>query len=118
MLEDYLVHESQPILEAAGVIQAAAVRCCVVVNDAKRIVGVFSEGDVLRALLRGTDMHIPLRQVLSGRFLYLHEFDYRAAFVLFREKGVTLIPIVDQNFVVQGIITIFDILKRVEFRAD
>ena len=112
-IENYLVHENQTVEEAVAVIKRSLAKCCVVVNDERKVLGVFSDGDVLQAILQGIDLHTPLRSLLTGNFLSLHERDMKKAARLFKDKGITLLPFVDRNFTLTDIITLrdfFDIL--------
>ena len=115
---DLVVYEGQTILDAVRVIEANFVRCAVVVNEEDKVVGVFSEGDVMRALLRGVDMHVQLQQCLPGNFHYLKDEDYPAALRLFRKKGITLLPILDDEFKLHDVITVYDIWERAKIRID
>ena len=117
-LQQYLIHENQTIEEAVGVIKQGLSRCCVIVNSEEKVLGVFTDGDVLNAILDGVDLHTPLRMLLTGQFLCLKERDMTKAFNLFREKGITLLPVVDSDYIIQDVITIHDVLNRVKLPAE
>lgn len=87
---------------------------CVIVYSGEKVVGVISEGDVMRALLQGADIHSPLEDWLSHDFKFLPAADYQEALELMRKYGITMIPVLDENFVPRDVITLVDILQRVE----
>ncbi len=116
-LHEYVVYDKQPIIEAVAVIQGNLSRCCVVVNDARKVVGVFSEGDVLRALLAGTDLHAPIRKVVKPSFHSLSTPDLAAAFKLVKKFAITLVPVLNDSCELQQVITFHEIMEKVQFVA-
>lgn len=117
-IQKYLVHENQSIESAVAVIKQSFSRCCVVVNDERKVLGVFSDGDVLGAIQGGMDLHTPLCNVVTGQFLFLKKRDLKHAFELFRDKGITLLPVVDDDYILQDVVTIHDVLERLELRGE
>ena len=86
--------------------------------DQQKVLGVFSDGDVLAAILSGVDLHTPLRNLVTGQFLSLKQRDLKHAFDLFREKGITLLPVVDDDYILQDVVTLHDVLECLEFRGE
>jgi CBS domain-containing protein len=109
-LDKYCVRDSATMLEAVAAIQTNNSRCVVVVNEAGKIVGVFSEGDVLRALLAGVDVHTPLRSLVKPSFRHLRTRDLDAARELII-SGLTLIPVISDDHRLESVITIKDIFS-------
>ena len=116
-LNQYCVDEGSIIKEAIAVIQGNLSRCVIVINQKKKVLGVFSEGDVLRAILQDIDVHTPLKRVMKPSFYYLNERDLDKAHALVKKHGITLIPVIDANFILKDVITIFDVLDYL-FRKD
>lgn len=110
-LENFLVRELATVKDAIELIQKNESRCVIVVNGQRKAIGVFSEGDVLRAILDGVDMHAPLRTLIKPSFRYLHSRDILAARRLFL-RGITLLPILDHEFVVQDVLTLNDVFQN------
>lgn len=107
-LEKYCIRESATMKDAIATIQNSDDRCAVIVNDIGKVVGVFSEGDVLRAILSGIDVHTPLRGLIKPSFRYLKSRDLDAArqLIVF---GLPLIPVLDDGHRLQSVITVRDI---------
>lgn len=114
-LQDFCVNQSQTIRESISVIQSNFSRCVIVLNDQQKVVGVFSEGDVLRAILGDIDVHITLRKVVKPSFYYLNEPNLSKAYELIKRYGITLIPVVDNSFNLKDVITIFDVMDHLTF---
>jgi arabinose-5-phosphate isomerase len=112
MLRDYCITCGATIRDAVAVIERNAARCCIVLGPDQKVIGVFSEGDVMRCLLRGTDLHTPLRQVIRPTFVSLRSRDMDAALDRIR-TGITLIPVLDDEFRLTDVITLGDVLQLV-----
>lgn len=97
--------------DAIALIQKNESRCVVVVGEHRKAVGVFSEGDVLRAILGGVDVHAPLRNLIQPSFRYLHTRDLAAARPLLLD-GITLVPVVSHDFIVEDVLTLKDVFKN------
>lgn len=108
-LDDFVIGPSATIVSAAGQIERNHARTVVVV-ERERVVGVFSDGDIIRALLRGTDVHAPIESFVHPDFKYLHERNLAQALALFRRHGFCLVPVVDREFRLLDVITVYDVL--------
>ncbi len=115
VLQDYCVNEKDTIIEVVSAIMNNFSRCVIVLGDCKKVIGVFSEGDVLRSLLEGINIHTPLNRLLTPSFYYLGNRDMQQAYKLVKSYGITLLPIVDENFYLQDIITIFDVMEHLRY---
>lgn len=116
-LEDYIVDASGTLLDAAQAIANNKSRCAMVVDEDK-VIGVLSEGDLVRALLRGTEITALMRNFVHHGFIHLKERDYVKALELFRLHGISLIPIVDQNLRLKEVITLQDMLAHAIIKPD
>jgi CBS domain-containing protein len=111
-LSDYLLGSSATLIDAAAKMNKNRSRTVLIVEGTK-LKGLVSEGDLMRALLRGVDTTAPVVEAMNRSFRFLESADARAAFDLFREHAFGLVPIVDEGFHVVGVITLEDILGRV-----
>jgi CBS domain-containing protein len=107
-LDKYCVRDSATMLDAIASIQSNNSRCVVVLNDHSTVIGMFSEGDVLRAVLAGVDVHTPVRSLVKPSFRHLRSRDLDAA-RKFIVGGLTLIPVITDDHHLQSVITIKDI---------
>ena len=110
----YCVDITSTLKDAIGVISRNLNRCAIVLGEDKRVIGVVSEGDVLRFLLNDISLYAPLSQITQPSFRYLKEKNYPDALLLIKKFGITLIPVIDDNFHLTGIITLFDVLDHLE----
>ena|ERR1039457_2167027 len=108
-LEDYWICDSATMEDAIALIQKNNSRCVVVVGIERKVVGVFSEGDVLRAILAGIDVHTPLRSLLKPSFHYLRTRDLAAARKLL-VSGFSLVPVISDDFHLQSVLLLEDVI--------
>ena len=74
-LEKFTISETQLIEQAIELIEMNHSRCVIVVNNNGKVVGVLSEGDVLRAILKGVSIKSPIKNIMVTNFKYLFEND-------------------------------------------
>jgi len=116
-LNEFIISETSTLIEAIEKIAHNKMRAVVVVANGK-LIGVASEGDILRALLHGSDIHAQIGPVMQYTFKYLFTPDYQEAFRLFRKYLITLLPIVDNKMHLKGLVTLPDVLSRVKVETE
>lgn len=112
-LDYFTVAKSSALLDAAEVIARNNSRCVIVLEEGK-VVGVLSEGDVLRSLLNNADIHAPIGKYMNSSPRFLTKHDIKGAFDLVQRHGISLVPIVDQEFRLVDVITLEEILNHAE----
>ena len=110
-LDLYTIGDNATLLQAMAKIEKNRSRA-VVVTSGRKVVGIISEGDILRALLNGMDKHALISSVVVYSFTFLRERDLEKAFDLIRRHLFTLIPVVSEDFRLQDVITLHDIFKH------
>ncbi len=101
--DKYIINDNQLIEQAIEVIEMNNSRCVILVNAQKKVVGVLSEGDILRAILKGVSIKSPAKNVMITGFKYLVDKD-EAKIMEWFKKGITLIPILADNYTLKDII--------------
>ncbi len=114
-ISDFIITNGATLLEAAKVIESNASRTVLVVDDyeSKKVLGVLSEGDILRALIKGADVHSSINGYVRSGFSYLQKADMKKAMELFSERGFALLPVVDADMRLKSVITLLDCLREV-----
>jgi CBS domain-containing protein len=115
-LEQYIISSNATLLEAIDHIQRNKSRCVFAIRDGK-MVGVISEGDVMRYLLTGIDVHTIISEIMKPAFVFLSKYDLDKASVLIHKHLFTLIPIIDEEFHLQSVITLRDVLDHLAKKA-
>ena len=107
----YVIEDDARLIDAAQTIVNNQSRCGVVVSGDK-VVGVISEGDVLRALLKGAEIHSAVRTWTSHSFRFLASRDHEIAHRIMADTGIVLLPVIDEGFHLIDVITSVDLLQR------
>lgn len=110
-LTDYCLESDATLIAAVAKMNKNRSRT-VMVLEAGKLTGLVSEGDVMRALLRGVDTHAPVSEAVNRSFRFLTTVDHQAAFPLFQEHTFGLIPVVDDDFHLVDVITLEQTLAR------
>lgn len=114
MYKKYCVNESYTIREVLEQFESSNDRVAVVVNESEKVVGVVSQGDILRALSAGNDIYVQICQIIKNSFLHLYSRDMKEPYAIFKKKKITLLPIIDYDNTLTGVITLDDIFEYLE----
>jgi len=108
LARDLSVAPSDLLSDAIRVIDRGAVQACLVVNELGQLVGMLSDGDVRRALLRGYSMEAAVGELMNKNFLFMRPpaNPRRAEEFMLRHK-IRHVPVVNES----GVMEKFFILK-------
>lgn len=110
----YCISENYTIYEAIAIIEQSKERNVFVVNVQNKIIGVLSQGDVLKAILDGVGMHVKITKIYNKSFIYLKEKDIDKALKFVKNKNISLVPVINDYFELIDIITINDMINYLE----
>lgn len=89
-------------------------RVAIVLNEKDKVCGVLSQGDIIRALVSDISIYSMISVILNPSFLYLRSRDMEQAYRLFRDKKITLLPIVSEKFELLDVIRLEDVFGYLE----
>jgi len=118
------ISPDKTIREALAVLVTHNVGALVVVDEIKKPVGILSERDIVRLAARNEALFgVPTREVMTTNVITaLPQDELRAVANTMTEKRIRHLPIVDNQGVLIGIISIGDVVKaernRFEGEAD
>ncbi len=113
-LARYCVKEQYTIKEVLEQFESYNNRVAIVTNDTNKVIGVVSQGDILRALSAGRNLYTPVNQIIQNSFLHLYEKDMEKAYPIFKKKQISLLPVINHNNELIDFITIDDIYQYLE----
>lgn len=116
-MEKYCVNLDYTIKEAIERIDASKNRVALVLNQHSKVVGVVSQGDIIRALSSGKTLFTRIDTMIRSNFLYLNERNMDEAYKLFKKIKITLLPIVDEDFYLKDVINMDDIYEYMEAKC-
>jgi len=83
------------------------------VKDGERLLGIFTDGDLRRALERGADLNTPIKEIMTENPKTIREDAFgEEALRLMELHKITVLPVVDGEGRVTGIVHLHDILGR------
>lgn len=110
-----LVPESATVRDAISSMNDSGWQIAVVVDASDRLLGLVTDGDIRRGLLRGVELSAPVGDVVNRSPLTANAGESESGMrTLMRERGVHVIPVVERDGTVRGIAT----LERLPDRFD
>jgi len=82
----------------------------IIVLNKKKVVGVISEGDIIKRLIYKKSLNITVDKIMNKSFKFLNSNDLKKAKKIFKETGIGLIPIINQKMEIKNYIAIVDII--------
>lgn len=107
---NFIIDKKSTLLMACNIIAKNKSRCALVSDD-KKIIGVLSEGDVMRALIRGASIHSKIDPFVNLNFFYLTEKNLAQAKKIFQKNLITILPVLNKSMKIINIITLRDIFS-------
>lgn len=103
--ESSFIPQESSIRDAIAAIDKATFQIALVVDGENKLLGVVTDGDVRRALLRGLPLDSPVAEIMNAKPLIatIHDAKEKAQNSLSRGGRITRIPVVDENNRVIGI---------------
>ena len=80
----------------------------VVVLNKKKVLGVISEGDIIKTLIYKGNLNTSAEKRMNKSFKFLKTNNLTQAKKIFKDTGIGLIPILDKNMEIKSYITIVD----------
>jgi dTDP-glucose pyrophosphorylase len=98
-LHNALLGTNSTIRQAMERLDTSGFKICLVSDENERILGIVTDGDIRRGLLRGLELSAPAVQVMHTNFVHVVEEDgYRQkAHALARQKNLDQIPVIDSK---------------------
>ncbi len=109
----YIISDNKLIEESIELIEMNSTRCVIIQNAADKVIGIVSEGDILRAILKGISLKSPIKHIMNTNFVYLNKKNDQEIMSLFK-RGITLIPILNEEFRLIDIVELKEFFNRTE----
>lgn len=107
-----LIGPDTSIRETVKVIDEGGLQVALVVDDARHMLGMVTDGDIRRGILAGITLDMPVASLMNTTPLYATvDDDPPNLLALMRQHGVLQIPIVDSERVLLGLETLVALLQ-------
>ena len=111
-VNELIIHPNSSIREAIDKLNKNALQILVVSDEQNHIQGVITDGDIRRAIIKGTSLDEKVEKIMNKNPKYLKEgFTEKEAKQMFLKYGIKRIPVVDNNMRVVGILKIEDFIE-------
>ena len=107
----YTINLNSRLIDAIYKIQMNNSREVIVILD-KKVVGILSEGDILRCILKNISLHTSIKKHFNKNFKFLNIYNKKKAKNLFYKFNINLIPILSSNFQLKNIIIFSEFFKN------
>lgn len=98
-LSPYILHMNASIYDAAAKILLNSTRTLIILNDNSKVIGVISEGDLLRSILNNENPRVAVSDVMNRAFQSCLETTAvnRHQVLNWLKRGILLVPICDSS---------------------
>ena len=118
-VERIRVHPRNSLKEVMSVMDSAGIGIALVVNDVGKLLGIVTDGDVRRALLRGVDLNDKVEDIMTSNPVVLSEDaqsgDAKVLQLLesenFKKRNPRLIPVIDAEGRPKHLVSIEELLN-------
>ncbi len=116
-MSDYtraLVGPQDTLRDAIAAIDAAGTQIALVVAPGRRLLGVLTDGDVRRALIRGTDLATPVERLMNRSPVTVSAgLPATEALAILTARGIHQLPVLGPDGTVTGLLDLRDVLAEV-----
>lgn len=113
-MNKYCIEKNYTIKETIERIEEGKDRGVIVLGKDKKVIGVVSQGDIIRGIISGKDIYSHVDTIVKPSFFYLNDKDLEKAYKLFKKYKISLLPVVDDDFKLTDVINMDDIYSYLE----
>ena len=98
-MKKIIINKDLKIIQAMKKLASTGLRCLIVANKKKRLLGTLTDGDIRRAILKGKKLNESIKNIYNKNpnFLKKNNFSLNSAKNLLATKSHILLPIVDST---------------------
>ena len=112
-IKEFIVNPESDISSVIEQILINSHRAVIVIKK-KKVLGIISEGDILKALIYKKKLHTKAENIMNKSFKFLKSYDEKKAKDIFSKHLVSFIPIVNDKLELVKIITLEQFLKKIK----
>ncbi len=107
-----LVNQQTALHEALFTMTNGRLGMTVVIDDDRKVVGIFTDGDLRRGLEKGIDLATPLREIMTVHPRHVNK-TMRAsdALSVMNENSISQLLVMDEHSHLEAVITVHDLLQ-------
>jgi len=107
-----LIRPTQSIVEAMRIIDRSALQIALVVDEQAKLLGVVTDGDIRRGILKGVQLDQPVTKIMAGNFTSAQETSSKEEIIaLMKGKALNQLPVLDKNGQVVDLKVLVDLIN-------
>jgi dTDP-glucose pyrophosphorylase len=107
-----LISPSQSIVEAMRIIDRSALQIALVVDEQAKLLGVVTDGDIRRGILKGVQLDQPVTKIMAGNFTAAQEISSKEEIIaLMKGKALNQLPLLDKDGHVVDLKVLVDLIN-------
>ena len=111
--ESTLVSPDYTVKQTIEVISKDSLQVALVVNSERKLIGVVTDGDFRRAILKGIDLDAPVTKIMAkSNTTASYKEDQGTLLDIMRKKRIRHLPLLDEQGAVTELLTLFEIFKN------
>lgn len=112
------VHAEAPVSDALRIMSQKGLGATLIVDSRKELLGIFTDGDLRRALLKFTDLHSrKIHEVMTPRPRTISaDHSVAEGLEMMERHSITVLPVVDAQGCLKGILHLHDLLGKGRIR--
>jgi dTDP-glucose pyrophosphorylase len=100
----FIVRGTGSVKECMSKIEANKKGAVLVTDEANKLIGTVSDGDIRRGILNGVGLQDPVSRIMNTSPITLPVFNYEEAERIFLDKKISLIPVVNNEKVISSVL--------------
>ena len=108
-LSKYTIIKNSNFKDASSAIESTKEGAVLVIDEEKRIIGLISSGDIIRALISDVNIYSKVDNYFRTNFVYVHEDEElkkEKIEDIFLNQQLSLLPIVNKQMQLKSVITL------------
>ena len=107
-----LINYNSKIIDALNVIEKGASQIALVTDDSGRLVGILSDGDIRRGLLKGESLDSNVNKIMCKNYISINQYTNKNDLnKLMRSKGIRHLPMIDNKGFIKDLILLEELFK-------
>mgnify|MGYP003950809011 CR=1 FL=1 len=115
-----VISENSRLIDSLKLLNKNDIKCLVVINKNKKVLGTLTDGDARRAILKGSRLELSIKNIFNRKLIFFYKDDYKLEKIrnIFEKKvdHIDLIPILKRNKNLYNVLTPDDLCKVAEFK--
>lgn len=110
---ELLIKSSDTISNAINKLKTSFLRTLIIIEN-KKVIGVFTEGDFRKVVLKGLDINKPVKNFINKGYKFLNEnYDKKKVInILKKNEKIHVLPVLNKDKILLDIVTRNDIFKK------